>query len=229
MVLLFAHRGAHCGDPKKENTLEAIKNALTYTELDLVGVEIDVQLTKDNHLVLHHDPILNDKYIWEQNLKSLPSTVPTLKSALDLIHESSFAVEVVLDLKVTYKIRERYLNIITNFLENYLNHSSRIIIASFDHPIISNLKERLPDFRYAMTQYGRPMPSYLEIILQRGISHIILKYAYICNDIDKVCQELGIRVWIYDLNDKEDLSTYISEYKCVVGAIIDNIHILEIQ
>ena len=49
-VKIFAHRGASAYAP--ENTLEAFRLAM---EQGADGIEIDVQLTKDNELVVIHD------------------------------------------------------------------------------------------------------------------------------------------------------------------------------
>jgi len=52
-LLVIAHRGDSAHRP--ENTLAAIAGAL---ELGAVAVEIDVQLTRDGHVVVIHDPSL---------------------------------------------------------------------------------------------------------------------------------------------------------------------------
>src|SRR5690625_1768559 len=50
MVLNFAHRGSLTEAP--ENTVSAMKKAIAH---GVQGIELDVQLTKDNHLILIHD------------------------------------------------------------------------------------------------------------------------------------------------------------------------------
>lgn len=50
MILNFAHRGSLTEAP--ENTLPAMKKAL---EHHVQAIELDVQLTKDHHLVVIHD------------------------------------------------------------------------------------------------------------------------------------------------------------------------------
>ncbi|MGB0935602.1 MAG: glycerophosphodiester phosphodiesterase family protein [Alphaproteobacteria bacterium] len=51
---IIGHRGARGFLP--ENTLEAIRYAL---DQGVAGIEIDVQITKDGHVVAHHDPWVN--------------------------------------------------------------------------------------------------------------------------------------------------------------------------
>lgn len=52
---VIAHRGASCERP--ENSLAAFVRA---AELGANAVELDVHLTADGHLVVHHDPTLPD-------------------------------------------------------------------------------------------------------------------------------------------------------------------------
>ena len=47
----FAHRGLHGFHGIPENSMEAFRNAVTYG----YGIELDVQLTKDDVMVVHHD------------------------------------------------------------------------------------------------------------------------------------------------------------------------------
>ena len=54
MPLVIAHRGASGLAP--ENTLAAFRRAI---ELGADGIELDVQLTRDGHAVVHHDLELN--------------------------------------------------------------------------------------------------------------------------------------------------------------------------
>ena len=52
--LVWAHRGASGYAP--ENTLEAFKKAV---EMGADGVELDVQLTKDDQMVVIHDELID--------------------------------------------------------------------------------------------------------------------------------------------------------------------------
>lgn len=62
MVAVFGHRGARGLLP--ENTLAGFALAKS---LGLTGVEFDIGMTKDNMLVVHHDPRLNPDIARDQN------------------------------------------------------------------------------------------------------------------------------------------------------------------
>ena len=61
MVIKLIHRGWHSSLP--ENTLESIEKAF---QTDYQGIETDLQLTKDNIWVLHHDDDLNRIFQFEK-------------------------------------------------------------------------------------------------------------------------------------------------------------------
>jgi len=54
--LLFAHRGVHNNVDIPENSIKAFKYAIENN----LNIELDVQLTKDNTLVVFHDENLKE-------------------------------------------------------------------------------------------------------------------------------------------------------------------------
>lgn len=108
-MLRIAHRGASGYAP--ENTLAAFKKAL---EFDIDVIELDVHLTKDNHLVVIHDKTVNrttdgkgkvaDKTLAE--LQKLDAgngeKIPTLQEVLDLVNRKAL---VSIEIKGKVKLR----------------------------------------------------------------------------------------------------------------------------
>ncbi len=89
---LYAHRGLHDGNVKvPENSMEAFRLAVEKG----YGMELDVQLTKDGQLVVHHDGSLKrvcgvDKLIREVNYADLPllpdgSRIPLFSEVLAMV------------------------------------------------------------------------------------------------------------------------------------------------
>lgn len=87
-VEVIAHRGANREAP--ENTIEAFERAL---ELDVDGIELDIQFTKDQVPVVHHDAALQKPAggardrIGALTLEEVRarSAAPTLDAVLDLV------------------------------------------------------------------------------------------------------------------------------------------------
>lgn len=104
MTKIFAHRGSKGTHP--ENTLSAFREAC---RVKADGIELDIQLTKDHHLVVIHDETVDrttngqglikeltladikklDAGSW-YNEKSKGATVPTFLEVLELLNQEAF-------------------------------------------------------------------------------------------------------------------------------------------
>ena len=102
--LLFAHRGVHDNIKVPENSIKAFYLSIENN----LNIELDVQLTDDNVLVVFHDESLRRmtgvnknlnelRYEEIKNLKLLKTneTIPTLKEVLKLING-----QVILDIEI---------------------------------------------------------------------------------------------------------------------------------
>lgn len=149
---ILAHRGASGYTP--ENTISSFKKAL---ELGFDGIELDVHLSKDGHLIVMHDEKVdrttNGKgSILSYTLKELKELdagswfdtkfkgekIPTLNEVLELIKGKDILLNV--EIKAGYRyyaaIEEKLLSLLEKY--NYLDKS---IISSFDHYSLVRLKE----------------------------------------------------------------------------------------
>ena len=70
MTHIFGHRGLP--NVYIENSLEGLNKAFTFCEY----VETDVRLTKDNSLLLFHDPYINEYLIEELTVSEIESLLP---------------------------------------------------------------------------------------------------------------------------------------------------------
>ena len=140
----IAHRGMFDNTKTPENSIAAFKKALKYN----YSIELDVQLTKDNILVVFHDDNLKrmtgkDLLIEETNYKELKELkllntnehIPTLDEVLNLVNN-----QVLLDIEVknTKRIKE-----ITNILKDKLCNYNNFVLKSFNPKIVRNLKKNI--------------------------------------------------------------------------------------
>ncbi len=89
-VQVIAHRGASGAAP--ENTVEAFALA---GRMGADAVELDVRTSRDGVLVVHHNPDLPDgRLIRDVDVADLPSSVPTLGTALDACEVSWVNIEI---------------------------------------------------------------------------------------------------------------------------------------
>src|ERR1700735_4626903 len=78
MTAVFAHRG--CTEGFTENTIDAFAEA---KRLGADGVELDVRLTADGALAVHHDPVIDGVgRVAGLTVSQLPPHVPLLPDAL---------------------------------------------------------------------------------------------------------------------------------------------------
>lgn len=141
---VIGHRGAPCIAP--ENTLASFKKAI---EMGVDGIETDVQMTKDGHIVICHDETLdrttNGKgYLYENCLHELKGLsagawfsrdyeqekIPTLEEFLNLVKDR--------DILINIEIKSGI--ILYPYLEKRLIHmlhaygmENRVILSSFNH------------------------------------------------------------------------------------------------
>ncbi len=143
---IVAHRGIHNNKEIPENSLAAFKQALKLN----YPIELDVQLTKDNTLVVFHDynlkRLTNKDLILQQatyddlkkiSLLNTTEKIPTLKEVLNLINS-----KVLLDIEIknTKRIKET-CDILLSELRNYNNY----ILKSFNPLIVKYLKVHYPE------------------------------------------------------------------------------------
>jgi len=90
ITAVFAHRG--CTDGFLENTLEAFAEA---KRLGADGVELDVRLTADGALAIHHDPLIDGLGpVAGLTVPELPRHVPLLADALAVCEGMVVNVEI---------------------------------------------------------------------------------------------------------------------------------------
>ncbi|WP_078552542.1 glycerophosphodiester phosphodiesterase [Bacillus alkalicellulosilyticus] len=155
MTKIFAHRGFSSAFP--ENTMAAFKAA---EKLGVDGLELDVQLTKDNIPVIIHDDKLNrttsgSGYVRDTkyaNVKQLSAgqwfgeqfaneTVPSLREFIEWVSDTNLTVN--LELKGQAKERIVLLEAVMKEVLDF-KIESNVILSSFDHQVIVEAKQRYP-------------------------------------------------------------------------------------
>lgn len=138
---IIGHRGASKLAP--ENTLAAIKKALEY---GVDEIEIDVRVTKDNHVILNHYPFMRangQKFITSTHtLDELREHKPDLATLADAIRTIDRKVPLMVEVKPKEPI-EPIVNVIERFLsEGWV--SSDFILGSFSQRTLEQLHDALP-------------------------------------------------------------------------------------
>lgn len=224
MTKIYGHRGAKGDYP--ENTLLAFKKAL---EAGAKGIELDVHVTKDGELVVHHDATLNRTttgtgYIRDYTLVQLKELsagakfadfekyeeswdkekIPTLKETLELL--ASYGAELNIELK-TYEIE--YPNIEEKLLKEVkeANYPKDVVYSSFHFPTLIRLQKLDSTAKIAfLTEMPVPFPlDYIETFgleaLHIDVKTVVAHQAHFRPVADK------LRVWT--VNDEKDMRTLL--------------------
>ena len=166
MPEIIAHRGASYLAP--ENTLTAFRKAM---EIGADGVEMDVQQTGDKKLVIHHDFLIDwhtdmRGQIYDMTMEELKALdfgswkdvsykderIATLQEALALCREMEGTV-VQLELKATIDNDPDFVPRVLEVLQQ-TEMVEQVILVSFNHALLRQAKQLLPELRVGALVYG---------------------------------------------------------------------------
>src|SRR5260370_42081486 len=155
-VQRVAHRGGSALAP--ENTLVAFRHALT---LPIDAIELDVHMTRDGHVVVFHDNIIDNRTNGSGNLLDLdfaylrglnaaarfpggwpePQQIPTLREVLNLARGHS---QVYVEIKASKRgrVHGRYPNIAKTVVEEVrsVGMLNQVLVISFDWTVLPVIK-----------------------------------------------------------------------------------------
>ena len=144
---LIAHRGIHNNKDIPENSMLSFKKAIKLN----YPIELDVQLTKDNVLVVFHDENLKRMTGYDEKVNNLTykqlkqlkllntnETIPTLNEALNLINGK---VDVYIEIKPSKKIK----NICNKVYDELNKYNYKHIIQSFSPRIVRWFSKNSPE------------------------------------------------------------------------------------
>jgi len=162
--LVFGHRGASAYAPM--NTIPAFKLA---AEQGAHGVELDVWLSRDRHLVIVHDSTVDHTtdgsgYIWNMTLAELKSLdashrfagthrgarIPTLDEVFDAVGQRLYVnVEIKADAGMIPGVEAAVAECITRH-----NMRQRVIVSSFSAQVLWNFRHVMPEVPIGFLHMG---------------------------------------------------------------------------
>lgn len=153
--LVWAHRGASGYAP--ENTLAAFQKAV---DLGADGVELDIQLTKDDQIVVIHDEMIDRTsdgkgWVKDYTLEELRAfnynrtkpeykhaDIPTMREVFELLKPTGLFINIEIKTGVVFyeKIEEKILA-----LAKEMGMEDRVCYSSFNHYTVTRIHELKPD------------------------------------------------------------------------------------
>ena len=170
---IIAHRGATYLAP--ENTLSAFQNAI---DLGADGVEMDVQQTKDQGLIIHHDYLIDigteiSAKIYDLTMGELENIDLTKWNGVDLTTEKLASLEEALtfckglgDCRIQLELKAPILND-PDFVSRVVDQirasglGDRLILVSFRHDLLKTAKELMPELRVGILTLGNLLSTML--------------------------------------------------------------------
>lgn len=211
--IIWAHRGASGYCP--ENTLISFQKAI---DMKANGIELDIQLTKDNQIVVCHDETIDRTsngtgFVKDYTLAELKALnfnkthpeyehaeLPTMKEVFELIKPSDLTINIELKTGVFFypHIEEMILA-----LTKKMGMEDRVIYSSFNHYSIVKIKELDPSARTAFLYSDGPidMPDYAKKYGVDALHPAFYNIQY--PDFMEDCKKYGIEVNVWTVNEPQ--------------------------
>ena len=196
---------AHRGLVKKgiiENTLPAFLGAINSDKY--AGFELDIYTSKDNEFIIHHDPLLDGKLIWNYEYKELKKKgVVKLEDVLKLKTNKIILIEIK-DINLD-------INQFTKLLNKY--QDKKIYVMSFFNSVIRKFKN--PTFKVGVLNY------LLNSTAKYSYDFIGILYDVATKHMINSLKELNIEVFLYALS-KKDKYIFKDVYYIVDDAMLES-------
>lgn len=210
--LVWAHRGASGYAP--ENTLAAFQKAV---DLGADGVELDIQLTQDDQIVVIHDETIDRTsdgkgWVKDYTLEELRAfnynrtkpeykhaDIPTMREVFELLKPTGLFINIEIKTGVVFyeKIEEKILA-----LTKEMGMEDRVCYSSFNHYTVTRIHELKPDAEVGFLYADGPidMPSY-------GVKHGVnalhpALYNLQYDGFVKECKEKGLKLNVWTVNER---------------------------
>lgn len=208
---IIAHRGASGEAP--ENTIASANLAWEY---NADAVEIDIHLTKDNKVVVHHDA--NTKRICGENYE-IKNTDSKLLRKLDAgMHKGkqyegekmpflSEIINTVPDRKSLVVEIKSGIDVVDQMAEviKESGKKDQVIFISFDFEAITKAKKLFPNNKcfYLLHKLPKDYASILEKLKSNKLNGIDVNYRLVDSRLMSMASKYELEVHVYTVNDTE--------------------------
>lgn len=235
-MLRVAHRGGSHLAP--ENTLAAFRNALT---LPVDAVELDVQMSRDGHLIVFHDNTVERLTNGEGNvldldfapLRSLnaaahfpggwPTTeqIPTLSEVLSLMKERAC---VLIEIKTSKRdgVYGRYPRIAEAVLRDVraARMLDRVLIISFDWPMLLHIKSLEPRVQTGANvsrdlwdpSAESAFASLLQQMQKYGCNWVSMDCELFTTEMPSLTHDQGLKFGLWTVNTLDEIRRYAAAH-----------------
>lgn len=209
-----AHRGAFKKNNLPENSIASLLEAI---RLKCTGTEFDVRMSKDDTLLINHDPAWQKLVIEETSYAELAKLtlsngerMPTLREYLVAGMKDNTHTRLVVEIKPSAE-KQRGMQIVDKVLAlvRELHAESMVVYISFDYDMCLRLKQKDPN---SIVQYlnGDKTPAQLKADKIDGADYHLSVFKKNPNWIAEA-KENGIQLNAWTVNTKEDLEWLLQQ------------------
>lgn len=205
-IQVHGHRGARAVRP--ENTIAGFEYAIG---VGVDAIELDVQVSGDDVVVVSHDPYLKTgTYI--RTLTAEASGLPTLDDVFALARLGEFLFNI--EAKVSEQTPANFAELVLDRIGEH-GMKSRVIFQSFDFAILHRMSRVAPGITLAALWEGKPR-SFVEIAEEAGTRIVAPEYALVTREEIQAAHDAGLQVIPWTVNDVKD-------WKRLIAAEVDGI------
>lgn len=203
MVDVFAHRGVHYKE--RENTLASFAAAVV---LGVDGVELDVRETLDGELVVHHDPAADGLIISQTNARNLPSYIPSLADAVNVLVGLTINVEIKnsrTPTEPTYDETGDVARRVVTALHD-VGRTERFIITCFDLATCAIVRSFDRDINVGWLVWDVDLGSAFVQAHVLGLNAVNPHFSLVTNEAMRKANELQLDVNVWTVNASSDIA-----------------------
>lgn len=214
----IGHRGAAGLAP--ENTISSITKAI---ELNVDCIELDVQETRDEKLVIFHDKLLDrvtnatghiKDYTYQQLrdnvLVNNQELIPLLSDVCGLLSKTNIILFPEIKVpKITYEVVELLLEKL---------ETRKFVIGSFHHEVLVKAKTIEPTIKTVALFEGAPI-SIRSILHDSQCDYLGIGFESVNPNTIEEAHKLGIDVWAWTIDDLKEMKHAI---KLGINGIVSN-------
>ena len=203
-----------------ENTLPAFEYAIS---VGVDAIELDVAVSRDDALVVRHDPKLKRRALRGLTLAEIQSydlgdaaRVPTLDQVLSLAPLGRFLFNIEIksypDRPALSPPPEPFADLVFQAIRRH-RLERRVIVESFDFRVLAAMRRIAPDVRLAALYMGRPK-SFVAIAHQAGAATVAAHHALVTSRKVRAAHAAGLEVIAWTANSRP-------EWKRLIAAQVD--------
>lgn len=211
-ILKIAHRGY--SEKYKDNTLESFHKAIEHN-FDMI--EMDIQLCKNNIIIIFHDNHCDDKFIRDMTLEEIQnkdSDIITLEYFFKNFEYKK--IKIYLDMKGS--------NSLTYYLYNFIEHhnieTKNIYFASFNIKHIDYLFNKNNNLNFGIITYNNLTHFNLHFLIDKyKLKFICIDWSVLDDETINFIHNLNTLVFAFTVNSKNSLY-FIKKYN-IDGIVSD--------